>query len=71
MDGKLKTHQFVHVPPVQEADDNKCLNESSENDGEESTVPLGLTGKAVCMQVCAMFSSIYFIHEKFRCAIET
>lgn len=50
MDGKLKTHQFVRVQSVQEVEDNKCSNESSENDGDDS-VPLGLTGKAVCMQV--------------------
>lgn len=55
MDGKLKTHQFVHVPTEQQTNDNKCLNENSENDGDESTVPLGLTGKAVCMQVRLIF----------------
>lgn len=50
MDEKQKKHQFIHVPPVEEAEDNKCLNETSENDGDDA-VPLGLTGKAVCMQV--------------------
>lgn len=51
MDGKLKTHQFVHIPPVEEeTEDNKCFNESSENDADDS-VPLGLTSRAVCMQV--------------------
>lgn len=54
MDEKPKKHQFVHVPPMEEPEDieeNKCFNEGSENDGDD-TVPLGLTGKAVCMQVC-------------------
>lgn len=55
MDEKPKKHQFVHVSPVEEPEDteeNKCFNEGSENDGDD-TVPLGLTGKAVCMQVCS------------------
>lgn len=51
MDGKLKTPQFVHIPPVEEeTEDGKCFNEGSENDADDS-VPLGLTSKAVCMQV--------------------
>lgn len=53
MDEKPKKPHFVHVLAVQEPDDtedNKCFNEGSENDGDD-TVPLGLTGKAVCMQV--------------------
>lgn len=53
MDDKQKKHQFIHVPSTEETEENKCLNENSENDGDDS-VPLGLTGKAVCMQVCAM-----------------
>lgn len=52
MDEKQKKHQFIHVPSVEEAEENKCLNETSENDGDDA-VPLGLTGKAVCMQVNA------------------
>lgn len=51
MDDKPKKHQFLHVTPVDdETEENKCFNENSENDGDDS-VPLGLTGKAVCMQV--------------------
>lgn len=50
MDEKPKKHQFVHVTPEEDIEDNKCFNEGSENDGDD-TVPLGLTGKAVCMQV--------------------
>lgn len=50
MDEKQKKHQFIHVPPAEETEENKCLNETSENDGDDA-VPLGLTGKAVCMQV--------------------
>lgn len=48
MDGEkpLKKHQIVHVPAE---DEQKCL-ESSENDADTS-IPLGLRGKAVCMQV--------------------
>lgn len=52
MDEKPKKPQFIHAPPVEETDDmeeNK-FNEGSENDGDD-TVPLGLTCKAVCMQV--------------------
>lgn len=55
MDEKPTKHQFVHIPPVEYVDitnDNNRFNENgSENDGDEN-VPLGLTGKAVCMQVC-------------------
>lgn len=52
MDEKPKKHQFVHVPPVETEDtkENECFHEGSENDVDD-TVPLGLTGKAVCMQV--------------------
>lgn len=55
MDEKLKRHQFVHVTSVEEEeeiDDIKCLNENCENDGASDSVPLGLSGKAVCIQVC-------------------
>lgn len=51
MEDKPKKPQFLHVPAVVVVEeDNKCFNESSETDGDES-VPLGLTSRAVCMQV--------------------
>lgn len=66
MDGKLKAHQFVHVKPMvedEEVEDDKCLNENnSENDGDE-TVPLGLTGKAVCVQVHFFFFNFFPIQS--------
>lgn len=49
MDVKSKKNHFVHVPVVEETEDSKSLNDGSENGGD--TVPLGLTGRAVCMQV--------------------
>lgn len=63
MDEKLKKHQFVHVSSVEEeeeTDDNKCLSENCENDGSDS-VPLGLSGRAVCIQVC--YSTIWNVIE--------
>lgn len=59
MDEKLKRHQFVHVTSVEEEeeeiDDNKFLNGNCENDNtSDSAVPLGLSGKAVCIQVGAL-----------------
>lgn len=46
---ELKKHQIVHVPAIADDDEKKYL-ETSENDTDGS-LPLGLTGKAVCMQV--------------------
>lgn len=40
---------FVHVQALEETEESKCFGESSEN-GDEP-VPLGLSGRAVCMQV--------------------
>lgn len=50
---KLKKHQFVHVTSVEEeeTDDNKCLDELCQNNATDP-LPLGLSGKAVCIQVC-------------------
>lgn len=42
----LKKPQLIHIVA---GEDNKCL-ENSDNYVEDA-VPLGLTGKAVCMQV--------------------
>lgn len=62
MDDKLKKHQFVHVTSVEEeeTDDIKCLNENCEHDGSDS-VPLGLSGKAVCIQVRLQ----YYFNDRF------
>lgn len=49
MDSKPKPNHFVHLAAEEDTEDAKCSNDGSEN-GDE-TVPLGLTGKAVCMQV--------------------
>lgn len=57
MDGKPRQNHFVHVTAVEEmeeAEDGKCSNDGSEIG--DDTVPLGLTGKAVCMQVFMLFS---------------
>lgn len=64
MDNKLKKHQFLHVTSVEEDenDDNKCFDEIGENDSSDA-VPLGLSGKAVCIQVCSI---IYHIPYKSK-----
>lgn len=46
---EFKKHQIVHIPAIADDDEKKYL-ETSENDMDGS-LPLGLTGKAVCMQV--------------------
>lgn len=59
MDEKLKRHQFVHVTSVEEEeeeiDDKTFINGNCEidndNDNASDSVPLGLSGKAVCIQV--------------------
>lgn len=61
MNGKPNKHSFVYVSSVVQTEENKCLNENSYNDGDE-TVPLGLTGKAVCMQV----NLFYFFNIRMK-----
>lgn len=60
MDGKPKKPHFLHVPDLMDLSDSKCSNESSENsessENGDDPVPLGLTRRAVCMQVFIMMA---------------
>lgn len=75
MDEKLKRHQFVHVTSVEEEeeeiDDKTFINGDCANDNDNSSdsVPLGLSGKAVCIQVCIpLFSvSLFLFCLKCKC----
>lgn len=62
-----KKPKIVHVPAEDDEDEQKCL-ETSEND-TDGAVPLGLTGKAVCMQVKKKLIRFYVLraHQSYIC----